>query len=75
MRLKKRKIRHDLKALREREKGGGWADLRPRDRAIYETVTQHYGVTTSGQSSTRLMNTAGPCCRPCSRKATVGEFH
>lgn len=49
MRLKKRKIRHDLKALRKRERRGveGWVNLRQRDRGIYEPVTQHYSVMTS----------------------------
>lgn len=47
MRLKKRKIRHDLKAWRERGCRGGGTPEAERKKEVYEPVTQHYIVTTS----------------------------
>ncbi len=57
MRLKKRKIRHDLKALRKM--GGEWANLR-RETGRYMSLSLNITVSLrAGQSLTRLMNRAG----------------
>lgn len=77
MRLKKKRKSNQTRTESLGGGGEGGVNLRPRDREIYEPVTQHYSVTTSRTVINTANEHSGAVQQhgPRAHKTTVGEFH